>query len=80
METKTHETAARELLTVEQFCQREPAFKIGGIRWLIFKQSENLESEGALVRLGRRVLIDRHRFIDLVCSQRLIASRRPVVA
>ena len=71
MEARTQEAAARELFTVEQFCQREPAFKVGGIRWLIFKQSEILESEGALVRLGRRVLIDRQKFIDCVCSQRL---------
>lgn len=74
------ENPIRELCTVAQFCEREPAFKVGGVRWIVFQHSENLESEGALVRLGRRVLIDRHRFIDCVCSRRLIAPRRSVAA
>ena len=58
-----------QLFTVEQFCQREPAFKVGGVRWLIFKDAASLESAGALVRLGRRVLIDRPKFFGWIDAQ-----------
>lgn len=45
------------ILTVRQFCDRFPAFTQGSIRWLIFRAEENGLGT-ALVRIGRRVLID----------------------
>ena len=55
----------QELYTVEQFCERERAFTPGGIRWKIFNQGEELEKSGALSRWGRRVLINRKKFLGL---------------
>ena len=48
------------LLTIEQFCQREPAFSNGGMRHLIFTKGHNLPG---IHRFGRRVLIDPVAFI-----------------
>ena len=46
-------------LTVIQFCEKHPAFTIGGIRPLIFNEVTNgLKQSGAIVRIGRKVLID----------------------
>jgi len=56
-----------ELYTVDQFAARHPAFKPGGLRWLIFNEAYNgLKASGAVKRLGRRVLIDEARFFDWI--------------
>lgn len=47
------------LSTVKQFCQKYPAFTEGGIRDRIFYADSNgLKKFGAILRNGRRVLID----------------------
>jgi hypothetical protein len=67
-------------LTVEQFSQRNPAFTPAALRNLIFKADERqstkgtipgngLIESGAIVRLGRKVLIVESRFFDWVESQ-----------
>ncbi|MCK5296542.1 MAG: hypothetical protein KAJ75_06605 [Alphaproteobacteria bacterium] len=59
-----------ELLTVPQFVKRFPAFKIGGIRFKIFNEKENgLYDSGAIVRIGRKVLIDVNAFFMWVSIQ-----------
>lgn len=56
--------------TVRQFVERHPAFKIGGLRSLIFNEKANgLAKAGAIVRIGRKVLIDETRFFDWVQLQ-----------
>lgn len=53
------------LSTVKQFTQRHPAFPEGGLRHRIFHaESNGLCDSGALVRNGRRVLIDEEKFFD----------------
>lgn len=45
-------------LTVQQFTKRHPAFTVGGLRSLIFHGHTNgLSKSGAVVRIGRKVLI-----------------------
>lgn len=57
-------------LTVNQFCDEYPAFKKGGVRSLIFNERENkLAESGAIVRIGRKVLIHVPRWFDWVESQ-----------
>ena len=75
------ELAPRQVyLTVEQFSQRNPAFTPAALRNLIFKADERQSTKGtipgngliqagALVRLGRKVLIVESRFFDWVESQ-----------
>jgi hypothetical protein len=55
--------------TVNQFCKRHPAFKVGGIRHYIFHEHQNgLAESGAIVRMGRKVLIDEALFFAWVRS------------
>ena len=68
--------------TVEQFSQRNPAFTSPALRNLIFKADERQSTKGtipgnglieagAIVRVGRKVLIVESRFFDWVESQQL---------
>ena len=58
------------LQTVPQFSESNPAFSVGGLRWLIFNEDQNgLKDAGAIVRIGRKVLIDVDRYFDWVYSQ-----------
>jgi len=52
-------------LTVNQLCENHKAFKTGGIRALIFNEDKNgLAKSGAIVRMGRKVLINQQRFFE----------------
>lgn len=58
------------LVTVKQFCDRNPAFPIGGVRHHLFYRNENgLTASGAVIKLGRKILIDELAFINWVKSQ-----------
>lgn len=58
------------LLTVKQFCEKHPAFAVGGIRDRIFKADENgMNAARVLVRNGRRVLINEERFFDWIIGE-----------
>jgi hypothetical protein len=51
--------------TVKQFCHKYPAFTEGGIRDRIFHADSNgLKKFGAILRNGRRVLIDEEKFFN----------------
>jgi len=53
------------LLTVNQFSEKHPAFPHGGLRHRIFHAETNgLKASGALIRNGRRILIDEEKFFD----------------
>jgi hypothetical protein len=78
----TNETAApRQLHPVLQFAERYPAFSPASLRDLIFKSSDRinsrgeripgngLEASGAIVRIGRRVLIDEQGFFRWIADQ-----------
>ncbi|MCX7092672.1 MAG: hypothetical protein NTY50_04385 [Methylobacter sp.] len=46
-------------LTVNQFCEKHKAFKIGGVRARIFNADKNgLKESGAILRDGKKVLIN----------------------
>ncbi|MGZ8237942.1 MAG: hypothetical protein ACXWTY_08740 [Methylobacter sp.] len=58
------------LSTVNQFSAKQPAFTLGGLRSLIFNEHSNgLAKSGAIVRIGRKVLIDETKFFAWVASQ-----------
>ena len=57
-------------LTVNQFTAKHTAFNLGGLRSLIFNEHQNgLAKSGAIVRIGRKVLIDENLFFSWVQSQ-----------
>jgi hypothetical protein len=58
------------LLSTRQISTRHPAFTEASIRWLIFRAADNgLERSGAIMRLGRKVLIDEALFVAWARSQ-----------
>ena len=67
-----------KIVNIEQLSQEVPAFTQASIRWLIFRAKENgLEESGAIIRLGRRVLIDEEKFVDWVRNH---GARQPAHA
>ena len=66
------------LLTVRQFAEKHPAFQQGSLRNLIFLAESRNTSKGkiegnglavALVRIGRKVLIDEAKFFNWIDAQ-----------
>lgn len=56
--------------TVNQFTDKHPAFTKGGLRALIFNEHTNgLAQAGAIIRIGRKVLIDEAKFFSWVETQ-----------
>ncbi len=60
--------------TVKQFCERHPAFTEGGLRFQIFNEKTNgLKESGAIVRMGRKVLINEEKYFQWLESQQEVA-------
>jgi hypothetical protein len=56
--------------TVSQFVKKYPAFTSGGMRALIFNENANgLAKSGAVVRIGRKILISESKFFAWIESQ-----------
>lgn len=56
--------------TVNQFADEHKAFTRGGLRALIFNEKTNgLAKSGAIVRMGRKILIDERKFLAWVAGQ-----------
>ena len=57
-------------LTIKQFLEKHHAFALGGIRDVIFKKKTNgLDKAGAIVKNGRRVLIDEVKFFHWLANR-----------
>ena len=62
-------TPIRTLFTVRQFTEKHPFISESGLRYHIFNAKTNgLDMAGAIVRLGRRVLIDEQNFFAWIES------------
>ena len=61
-------TLVRSLLTVQQLTDKHRAFTPGGMRWLLFHRETN-GLKAAVVRVGRKLLLDEERFFEWVDSQ-----------
>ena len=65
--------STRKLSNVNQFSEKYPAFTSGGLRWHIFNAKQNgLQDTGAIIRIGRSVLIDEDRFFNWIDSQQQV--------
>jgi hypothetical protein len=63
-----------DYLTVQQFVNKHTAFNTGGVRSLIFQANTNgLKQSGAIVRIGRKVLIREDLFFSWLESQNKVA-------
>ena len=58
------------VVTVKQLASQTPAFTEASLRWLIFNAASN-GLERALVKVGKRVLIDKHSFEEWLEGQRV---------
>lgn len=67
-----------KLLTVKQFSEHHPAFSQAALRSLIFQAASREASNGvipgngldvAIIRLGRKVLIDETKFFSWITAQ-----------
>lgn len=57
------------IFSVKTFSERNKDFPQGGMRHYIFNADSNgLAKSGALIRLGRKILIDEGKFFDWVRS------------
>jgi hypothetical protein len=66
----------RVLLTVKQFSESHPSFPVAGLRWQIFHEDTNgLREAGAILRMGRKVLIDEDRFFNWLDSRNGVGAR-----
>jgi hypothetical protein len=74
----TSQTHAPVLSTIRQFSERYPAFSQGSLRNLIHLSSERYSSKGkipanglsiALIRIGRKLLINEVRFFQWIEEQ-----------
>ena len=55
------------LSTINQFADKQPAFTSASLRALIFNEATNgLAKAGAIVRVGRRVLINEEKFFSWI--------------
>jgi hypothetical protein len=55
------------LSTINQFADKQPAFSAGSLRALVFNERANgLTKAGAIVRIGRKVLINEEKFFAWV--------------
>lgn len=74
-----------QLKTINQFSEKHSAFTPAALRALVFKANPRITHQGAvdgngliqagaIVRIGRRVLIDEPRFFEWVRQQNLAAA------
>ena len=77
-DTDNSSAPADVLLTIEQFVAQQPAMTKGGTRWAIFNEKYNgLAESGAIVRVGKRVLIDPVQFMDWMRTNPKLSPPRP---
>ncbi len=72
MATQKVQSAALQayLSTIKQFCKRYPAFTEGGMRHNIFyKDTNGLAASGAIIRNGRKILINEPKWFEWLESQ-----------
>ena len=59
--------------TVQTLAAAEPGLNEGGIRWVIFQNKSALVDAGAVFFSGKKLLIDRNRFISFLQNGRTAA-------
>lgn len=58
------------ILSVEQTAEQIPALTQAAIRWHLFnRQTNGLSESGAVIKVGRRVLIDLPNYIEWLKAQ-----------
>lgn len=54
-------------VNVQQLVQRQPAFTVGGVRaWIFNEETNGLKESGAIIRIGKKLVIDEAKFIEWI--------------
>src|SRR5215208_295802 len=61
-------------LSVKEFVKKHPSYTEGGLRWLLFHRRTN-GLETAVIRHGRRLLIDERKFFEWEARHREVLKR-----
>ena len=56
------------LHSVDTFSEAHPAFSPGGTRWLIFRFKEDLLEAGAISYIGKKLVINDQKMVDLITT------------
>jgi len=59
--------------TVQTLAATEPGFNEGGLRWTIFQHKSKLVDAGAIFFVGKKLLIDRDRYVNFLREGRVAA-------
>jgi hypothetical protein len=68
MSSEQPEPIPGKIHTVRSLAAAEPAFNEGGIRWTVFRYKSRLVEEGAIFFVGKKLFINRDRFINLMMT------------
>jgi hypothetical protein len=64
-------TPPRTVVTADQLAEMHPGLTKGGIRWDLFNRDHNgLVASGAIMRRGRKILIDPDLYLDWLNENR----------
>ncbi len=69
IDAEKHNGQAGSIHSVQTLADTEPAFNEGGIRWTIFQHKQDLIEYGAIFYSGKKLLIDRQKYIEYLKSE-----------
>ncbi len=64
MESQVSDIKPGTVHTVQTLAAAEPGLNEGGIRWTIFQHKSKLVEAGAVFFVGKKLLIDRDRYVS----------------
>ena len=73
MESQASDTKVGAVHSVQSLAATDPAFNEGGLRWDIFQNKDELLQAGAIFYIGKKLAIDRDRYIAHHKNKRAVA-------
>ena len=68
IDADNHSNQIGSIHSVQTLASSEPALNEGGIRWTIFQHKQDLIDYGAIFYSGKKLLIDRGKYIEYLKS------------
>jgi len=73
MDSEISESIPVVLHSVDSFSEAHPAFSRGGTRWLIFRFKEELLEAKAIAYIGKKLVINDQKMVDIITTGGLAA-------
>jgi hypothetical protein len=66
--------STQTLFTIKQFAERQPAFSINSLRWIIFRSADKTDPKyakfiPAIHRVGGKLLIEEQKFLNVAMGK-----------